>query len=525
MKDNENKPVQIKDKSGNNVLFGFNDNVGVVAFKVGSEYVDINGRTIENIDEYNTQPIDDGLFEIDLHQENLTDEEICNLLESDPEDKIEQFKELLDEYYVCVLRTENGQILNEKRYLLKPTPLSEFFLGMGDKDGFIKCNLSPWQSPMIENDHYVDTQVVFAGTPNPFSYDADGEKIYSRQEELQYGNGVCGLDSLELKIDIVTGISTQYLHNLQGNLALTSGNEPYFRELPFARPEYAKKIKPTLRFKKKIVAGTENLTQRVHGTTMTIQKGEVMVVISHKNMDNIAKYHIMNASSNLYFGGSLPKNGQQAFKYSDFKFDATVTLYLDNDNWWKSLETKEDGSPILQFENKFARSREDWEEENEYLKRINSLNRDCLPPYVVYVGNEEETWFLEQNELVPLGNKKQTFKNENPPVKYLDDCKEGENCHLQKVENPKPVEYDIPTKGNFIYAHRLRKEKPEKYLDYLYIKNGWLQFKVSEESQSFADAMTTIPPFHIDWQTRNKLDDLNDIQILDEHATFIHQSE
>lgn len=217
---------------------------------------------------------------------------------------------MLDEYYVCVLRTEKGQILNEKRYLLKPTPLSEFFLGMGDSDGFIRCNLSPWQSPMIEKEHYVDTQVVFAGTPNPFSYDNDGEKIYSRPEELQYGNGVCGLDSLELKIDIETGVGTQYLHDLQGNLALTSGNEPYYRELPLARPEYVKKLKPILRFKKrKNASNPSNLTQKVHDSTMVIPEGEVMVVISHKNMDNIAKYHIMNASSNLYFGGSLPKNG------------------------------------------------------------------------------------------------------------------------------------------------------------------------------------------------------------------------
>lgn len=64
--------------------------------------------------------------------------------------------------------------------------------------------------------------------------------------------------------------------------------------------------------------------------------------------------------------------------------------------------------------------------------------------------------------------------------------------------------YPIPDKGGFRWAHRV-KSVPEKYLDYLYIKNGGLAFKVSEESQSFADAMTRIPPFYIDEVMRNKL--------------------
>lgn len=62
-------------------------------------------------------------------------------------------------------------------------------------------------------------------------------------------------------------------------------------------------------------------------------------------------------------------------------------------------------------------------------------------------------------------------------------------------------------------------------MDYLYISNGGLSFKVSEESQSFADAMSKIPPFYVDVVTRNKLRDLNDIQVLKEYSTFIHQSE
>ena len=52
------------------------------------------------------------------------------------------------------------------------------------------------------------------------------------------------------------------------------------------------------------------------------------VIISHKNIDNIAKYHILNRISNLYFDGSLPKSAsnENQFKFSDFKFDKVVEL-------------------------------------------------------------------------------------------------------------------------------------------------------------------------------------------------------
>ena len=69
--------------------------------------------------------------------------------ENTPEDKEikesrrkEVFKTLLDEYYVSVMRTKGGHILNEKRYLLPPTRLSSFFFGTQDEDGYIKCSLS-----------------------------------------------------------------------------------------------------------------------------------------------------------------------------------------------------------------------------------------------------------------------------------------------------------------------------------------------------------------------------------------------
>ena len=70
--------------------------------------------------------------------------------------------------------------------------------------------------------------------------------------------------------------------------------------------------------------------------------------------------------------------------------------------------------------------------------------------------------------------------------------------------------YPIPTTGNFKWAH-LVKSKPEKYLDYLYVKRGRLSFKISEESGSFGEAMSMIQPFYIDEATKNKIQDLNDV--------------
>ncbi len=69
------------------------------------------------------------------------------------------------------------------------------------------------------------------------------------------------------------------------------------------------------------------------------------------------------------------------------------------------------------------------------------------------------------------------------------------------------------------------KARAEKYTDYLYINRGDLAFKVSEESYSYADQLSKIPPFHIDDVIRNKMADLNDVQVLNESSTFIHQSE
>ena len=116
----------------------------------------------------------------------------------------EAFKSLLDDYYVQVFRTDKGEILNEKRYLLPPTQISQFILGMGGDDGFMPCNLSEYQTSLVQNNHFVPAQVVFTGTQDPFSYDNNGNRIYSKAEELQYGNSICGVSGLDLKIDIET---------------------------------------------------------------------------------------------------------------------------------------------------------------------------------------------------------------------------------------------------------------------------------------------------------------------------------
>ena len=76
---------------------------------------------------------------------------------------------MFDDYYIYVLRTHDGEILNEKRYILPPTRVSDI-LFRGTVEGWIDCNLSQYQSAMMCADGYVSTQVIFTGTQNPFNY-------------------------------------------------------------------------------------------------------------------------------------------------------------------------------------------------------------------------------------------------------------------------------------------------------------------------------------------------------------------
>lgn len=59
------------------------------------------------------------------------------------------------------------------------------------------------------------------GTPNPFNYDAKGNKVYSKAETLQYGNGILGLDGIKLKIDIVSETSEEPKRDVHGNIIST----------------------------------------------------------------------------------------------------------------------------------------------------------------------------------------------------------------------------------------------------------------------------------------------------------------
>lgn len=74
------------------------------------------------------------------------------------------YPEKLDEYYVSVLRTDDSNILNEKRYLLKPMKVTNLISLSCTQDEYFKCNLGKWHSSNIKDNHFVSTQVVFTGT-------------------------------------------------------------------------------------------------------------------------------------------------------------------------------------------------------------------------------------------------------------------------------------------------------------------------------------------------------------------------
>lgn len=97
------------------------------------------------IDEYKDYPNDEIYFKKD------EDEVIWS---PDDRDLFEVDSENLDDYYVSVLRTENANILNEKRYLLKPFKVSSMLL---DNSEYVKCNIGKWHSSNIKDNHFVST--------------------------------------------------------------------------------------------------------------------------------------------------------------------------------------------------------------------------------------------------------------------------------------------------------------------------------------------------------------------------------
>ena len=149
---------------------------------------------------------------------------------------------------------------------------------------------------------------------------------------------------------------------------------------------------------------------------------------------------------------------------------------------------------------------------------VHSSSENDIPPYFLKGDNNDPEWYLEQDQLVEGGTHELPIREQ---VVMVDDDR---RLYGEVGFRENGMEYPIPTKGNFKWAHKF-KSKPEKYLDYLYVNRGRLSFKVSEESQSFADVMSMIPPFYVDEATKNKMADLNDVQILSDFSTFIHQSE
>lgn len=48
--------------------------------------------------------------------------------EADGRTDTQKYMDALDDYYVSVLRAKDGEILNEKRYILPPTPITRFMV-------------------------------------------------------------------------------------------------------------------------------------------------------------------------------------------------------------------------------------------------------------------------------------------------------------------------------------------------------------------------------------------------------------
>lgn len=110
---------------------------------------------------WTVQEEDNSYFEIevpDIDAAELTDEQ-QGLIDNDnslsaAQREINAYREVLDQYYVSIVRTDNGNIINEKRYILPPTKMSEIILDNCTTDGYYKCNLSEYISPQVEGNHF-----------------------------------------------------------------------------------------------------------------------------------------------------------------------------------------------------------------------------------------------------------------------------------------------------------------------------------------------------------------------------------
>ena len=131
------------------------------------------------------------------------------------------FRRLLDEYYITVVRTDKGELANERKYILPPTSISELLFNndASTNDGYVRCaGLVEYADSTVQDNHYVPEQVVFTGTQNPFAYDKEGNRIYSKAELLQYGNGIKGVDDIYVGFDIRTEDGEEPVRDKQGNI-------------------------------------------------------------------------------------------------------------------------------------------------------------------------------------------------------------------------------------------------------------------------------------------------------------------
>lgn len=124
-----------------------------------------------------------------------------------------------------------------------------------------------------------------------------------------------------------------------------------------------KTLTPVVRFTKfRPSVPSPSLTDRISGGTDVVPAGEVMVILSRKNVDNIAKYHILNRSSNLYFYGSLPDD-KNDLKHEEFTVDGRSLLLTkvdDEDDTYRSIAIDENGKPLLEFKVNDVYTDEAW---------------------------------------------------------------------------------------------------------------------------------------------------------------------
>ena len=207
------------------------------------------------------------------------------------------------------------------------------------------------------------------------------------------------MDEIKIKIVIEEKTGFESLRDEHGNIKSTekvvvdADNVKKIVVTPETKEVKRRYLRPYVKFVKKIRNSTD-LIDRIHNETSVLGEGQVAIVISYKNLDNIAKYHILNTSSNLYYNGSLPKNGTERFKFSDFKFSKTVHLEETQDGW-RSVEKDDNGNPVLSFSS----------EDVKGYEFVDNIGSHIVPPY--YIADEDgktPLWFLEQDKLVPSPN-------------------------------------------------------------------------------------------------------------------------